>query len=113
MTVAGDVTDEDRLWASEFIFRHFQVDYVMVLAGNLPKDAPNWSDLFHKEWSSAFNEGYVKAQWLRREKALLQELIAGYARLLGRNPPDDELQEIAAVVGVKMGKSDKECANAL
>ncbi len=85
MTVAGKVTDEDRRWAFEFIERNFEEAYFRVLGGTLPKENPDWHSLFHHEWSADLSANYDKAQWLRREAALTQELKAAYARFLRRD----------------------------
>lgn len=94
MTVAGDVTSEDRQWSSAFIENNFKAHYINLLGGNIPSDSPNWHSLFHSEWTADLpnNEIYDKALWLRREKALLLELKAAYARFLGLNPPEDDIE---------------------
>ncbi len=107
MTTAGDVTADDREWVSNFMARHFSDEcYLLLLSGRIPEEMPKWHSLFIDEWTAATPASdYSKALWLRREIALREGLKAAYARFIGRNPGDDNVDELIKFVTEKYVKT--------
>lgn len=100
MTTAGDVTAEDREWVSNFMSRHFSDEcYLSLISSRIPDEMPKWNSLFIDEWTAATpSKDYNKALWLRREVALREELKAAYARFIGRNIGDNNVEELIKFV---------------
>jgi len=106
MTVAGEITGDDRQWAVSFIKLHFRDIYFDVLRGEIPREMPDLRSQFHIAWTGDLSaSGYDKAQWLRREIALCQELRAAFARFLDRSPADDDLADIVLLIKEYRDKS--------
>lgn len=102
MTQAGETTDEDREWATEFIRKNFEEYYREVMCGYIPKGMPDWENLFHMDWTANLSsKTYDKGLWMRRNAALKYELKNAYARFIQRNASDDTLEKVMKLLAGK------------